>query len=85
MAAAVKAVTSGMQKTASTLLIVFVGITLVLFAMLRIYNTGRVIPGRDGLAARRPCSQMGSPPYGLAARRARPGRASGRTAPAPWT
>ena len=43
MAAAVKAVTSGMQKTASTLLIVFVGITLVLFAMLRIYNTGRVI------------------------------------------
>jgi len=43
MAPNIKAVTSGMQKTASTLLIVFVGITLVLFAMLRITNTGRVI------------------------------------------
>jgi len=43
MAADLKAVTSGMQKTASTLLIIFVSITLGLFAMLRIYNTGRVI------------------------------------------
>ena len=31
----------GMQKRASTLLIIFVSITLALFAVLRIYNTGR--------------------------------------------
>ena len=41
MAPAVKAVARGMQKTASTLLIIFVSITLALFAILRIYNTGR--------------------------------------------
>ena len=43
MAAEVKAVTSGMQKTASTLLIIFVSITLALFMVLRIFNTARVI------------------------------------------
>ena len=36
-----KAVVRGMQKTASTLLIIFVSITLALFAILRISNTGR--------------------------------------------
>ena len=34
-------ISRGMQKTASTLLIIFVSITLALFAVLRIYNTGR--------------------------------------------
>ena len=34
-------VSRGMQKRASTLLIIFVSITLALFAVLRIYNTGR--------------------------------------------
>ena len=43
MAAAVKAVTSGMQKTASTLLIIFVTITLVLFFVLRIFDGGRFV------------------------------------------
>jgi len=43
MAAAVKAVTSGMQKTASTLLIIFVTITLALFFVLRIFDGGRFV------------------------------------------
>ena len=43
MQADIKAVTSGMQKTASTLLIIFVSITLALFAVLRIFNTGRSV------------------------------------------
>ena len=43
MAPNIKAVTSGMQKTSSTLLIVFVAITLVLFAVLRIYDGGRFV------------------------------------------
>eukprot|EP00090_Calanus_glacialis_P040812 TRINITY_DN7141_c0_g1_i1.p1 TRINITY_DN7141_c0_g1~~TRINITY_DN7141_c0_g1_i1.p1 ORF type:complete len:514 (-),score=67.49 TRINITY_DN7141_c0_g1_i1:139-1680(-) len=43
MKAAVKAVASGMTKTASTLLIVFVTITLVIFGVLKIFDHGRVI------------------------------------------
>jgi len=43
MKPAVKAVTTGMTKTASTLLIIFVTITLVIFAVLRIFDHGRVI------------------------------------------
>ena len=41
MKAAVKSVTSGMTKTASTLLIIFVTITLVIFGVLRIFDHGR--------------------------------------------
>ena len=41
MKPAVKAVTTGMTKTASTLLIIFVTITLVIFAVLRIFDHGR--------------------------------------------
>ena len=43
MAADIKAVTSGMQKTASTLLIIFVTITLTLFFVLRIFDGGRLV------------------------------------------
>jgi len=43
MKAAVKAVASGMTKTASTLLIIFVTITLVIFGVLKIFDHGRVI------------------------------------------
>ena len=41
MKAAVKAVASGMTKTASTLLIVFVTITIIIFGVLRIFDHGR--------------------------------------------
>ena len=43
MAANIKAVTSGMQKTSSTLLIIFVSLTLALFGVLRIYDGGRFV------------------------------------------
>ncbi|TRY76932.1 hypothetical protein TCAL_10625 [Tigriopus californicus] len=41
--AAVKTATTAVTRTASTLLIIFTGITLFLFASLRIYDDGRVI------------------------------------------
>lgn len=41
MAPAVKTVSTGMTKTASTLLIIFVGITLILFAALRVWDPAR--------------------------------------------
>ena len=40
---AVKTATTAVTKTASTLLIIFVGITLFLFASLRVFDDGRVI------------------------------------------
>jgi len=43
MAPAVKTVSTGMSKTASTLLIIFVGITLALFGILRVFDVARVI------------------------------------------
>ena len=43
LAPAVKTATTAFTKTASTLLIIFVGITLFLFISLRIFDDGRVI------------------------------------------
>jgi len=43
MAPAVKTVTSGMSKSASTLIIIFLTISLVLFLVFRIFDTARVI------------------------------------------
>ncbi|XP_023330599.1 adhesion G-protein coupled receptor D1 isoform X2 [Eurytemora carolleeae] len=43
MAPAVKTVSTGMSKSASTILIIFVGITLALFAALRVFDPARVI------------------------------------------
>ena len=43
LAPAVKTATTAVTKTASTLLIIFVGITLFLFATLRIFDDDRVI------------------------------------------
>jgi len=43
MAPAVKSVTSGMSKSASTLIIIFLTITLVLFMVFRIFDPSRII------------------------------------------
>jgi len=43
LAPVTKSVSTGMTKTASTLLIVFVGLTLFLFAALKVYDPARVI------------------------------------------
>ena len=43
LAPAVKVATTAVTRTASTILIIFTGITLFLFASLRIYDDGRVI------------------------------------------
>ena len=41
LAPAVKTATTAVTKTASTLLVIFVGVTIFLFAALRIYDDGR--------------------------------------------